>query len=82
MSGFTADKMLPAAYVNEQVRTAGAIDTMGNPVAVVHASGRARCRCCGEKIKRGAEAIQFRYDFGGCGSFTGILAYVHKESCK
>ncbi len=45
------------------------------------ASGRARCRSCGEKIRKGSYAIKFLHDFTGCGSWTVVECWIHAERC-
>ena len=50
-------------------------------IEVIHATGRATCRSCGEKIKKGEKAIRFCYDFTGCGSWTAQLVQVHLYTC-
>ena len=46
------------------------------------ASGRSRCRCCGQRIKKGDYAIHFNYDFVGCGSWTISSCWIHAEDCE
>lgn len=46
------------------------------------ATGRSRCRCCGEKIAKGTRAIHFNYDFVGCGSWTISSCWIHAEECE
>ena len=59
--------------------------TKGHPdYGVIEAkigTGRATCRECGEKIAKGKNAIQFCYDFTGCGSWTVVEIQIHVESC-
>ncbi len=47
----------------------------------VTSSGRARCRCCGEKIAKGEEELKFAYDFHGCGSWTATESHMHTNGC-
>ena len=46
------------------------------------ASGRARCRACGEKINRGDRCLSFVHDFAGSGSWTGVQCYMHENTCE
>jgi hypothetical protein len=43
------------------------------------ATGRAKCRACGQKIEKGAEAIRFTYDFIGSGTWTAVDASIHVQ---
>lgn len=53
----------------------------GGPPRRALATGRARCRRCGSKIERGAEAIRWVHDYQGSGSWTAIDSYVHAFDC-
>ena len=48
---------------------------------VVTATGRAKCRRCGLKIKKGALSIKFLFDFNGCGSWTATQCHMHYGTC-
>lgn len=50
---------------------------------IITATGRARCRSCGEKITKGQQALKFFYDFSACGSWTAIEVQIHlrPEDC-
>lgn len=48
---------------------------------IIDATGRAVCRCCGQKISKGSLAIKFCYDFTGCGSWTVVEVQIHGEHC-
>lgn len=53
----------------------------GEP-SVVTATGRARCRACGERIEKDAPAIRFACDFKACGSWTVVYpCYLHASEC-
>lgn len=45
------------------------------------ATGRAVCRLCGEKIKKGERCWSFGFDFSGYGSYTTQKVYIHMN-CK
>jgi len=49
------------------------------PIRLVEASGRARCRACGELIEKGAEAILFGFDALAPAASRGGIgdAYLH-----
>jgi hypothetical protein len=47
-------------------------------VREVVASGRATCRCCGQKIAKGVPALTFAWDFDSCGSWTATTVSIHK----
>lgn len=49
------------------------------PLEVVAASGRARCKMCGEKILRGVPTITFVYSEGS--SYTSQRVYIHYAPC-
>lgn len=51
------------------------------PVTEHTATGRSRCRACGQKIKKGDRALEFSLDTGG-GSWTAISAFVHAGECS
>lgn len=40
------------------------------------------CRSCAQKIGRGQKAIEFYWDFQGCGSWTAVKCHFHFESCE
>jgi hypothetical protein len=42
------------------------------------ATGRATCRCCGQKIAKGEVALYFAYDFTGSGSYTAVWCWMHQ----
>jgi len=44
------------------------------------ATGRARCRCCGEKIAKGLVALRVFSD-RGAGTWTAVWEYLHAEGC-
>lgn len=48
------------------------------------ASGRATCRCCGEKIEHGDEQLIFPYSFtdASYNSWTAVEAHVHLRDCR
>jgi hypothetical protein len=52
------------------------VDVYGE-IEKVTATGRATCRCCGQKIVKGDEALQFMMDLVGSGSWTATTAYLH-----
>lgn len=45
------------------------------------ATGRARCRGCGEKIRKGVPVGKFGWDFTGSGSWTAVDCYIHADGC-
>lgn len=49
------------------------------PLEVRAATGRARCKMCGEKIAHGQPAITFVYSEGS--SYTSQRVYIHYEPC-
>lgn len=53
----------------------------GGPPERVEATGRARCRNCGNRIGKGLPAIRWAHDFNGSGSFTAMVCYVHAQDC-
>lgn len=50
----------------------------GRPDPVV-GTGRATCRCCGHRIKKGQPAWRFYWDFHGSGSWTATQAQIHRD---
>lgn len=72
----------------EEMRKAGQQGKHMHPVDVgcdpyiVEGTGRATCRCCGEKIKKGEKAIFFYWDFAQCGSWTAVGCQVHLDDCQ
>lgn len=55
------------------------LDLWGRPVVPHIATGRAKCRVCGQKIAKGEECNRFALDNLGLGnSATAIPAYMHK----
>lgn len=46
------------------------------------ATGRARCRSCGQKIAKGAPELRFFWDFTGSGSWTAVEVHIHRENCQ
>lgn len=46
------------------------------------ATGRARCRCCGERIAKGADEVRFYWDFTGSGSWTAVECHIHAAPCE
>lgn len=52
------------------------------PVDVIVATGRANCKCCGRKIKKGETALAWAEDMGGSGSFTATRIQIHAQPCK
>lgn len=48
------------------------------------ATGRATCRECGKKIKKGDRVVRFPYSFtdGSYNSFTAYDCYIHLDDCK
>ena len=40
------------------------------------------CRCCGERMPKGTDALRFNVDFTGSGSWTTVACYVHAEPCE
>jgi hypothetical protein len=67
--------------VNERERSR--IDSVADfgVTEVIEATGRAVCRCCGEKIVKGEVAIRFPFDFTGSGAWTGVEVQIHGEQC-
>lgn len=55
-------------------------------VAAMDGSGRATCRVCGKKIRKGSPALVTVYDFGGgClagDPWTGVEIWIHAEPCQ
>jgi hypothetical protein len=51
-------------------------------VDVVLGTGRATCRHCGQKIKKGEEALKFHHDFTGSGSWTAQSVQIHRTPCE
>ena len=49
---------------------------------IVTATGRARCRCCGQKIAKDETALKFFFDFNGCGSWTAQEVQMHVSGCQ
>lgn len=47
----------------------------------VEASGRARCKACGQKIAKGEPCLRFAWDFRGCGSWTAQTVHMHAAAC-
>ena len=47
---------------------------------VVVASGRARCRVCSEKIKKGDASLKVFMDQGG-GTWSAVHWHLHQEPC-
>lgn len=45
-------------------------------------SGRATCRCCGEKIAKGSTGLVFRYDFTGRGNYAATNCHIHDYDCS
>lgn len=74
-----AIKLLSKYYV-ERYR-AGKDNAQGNNPERKVATGRARCRCCGEVVTKGQEAIFVYHDFTGCGSWTSVACWLHL-SCE
>lgn len=77
------------AEVGEERRgIAGALGLLGyvwaapriDRIDIVPASGRARCRACGETIEKGATAILFGLGVGRPGSPV-TDAYLHSDEC-
>jgi hypothetical protein len=55
-------------------------------VALVTASGRSVCRCCGQRIKKGDSALVTLYSFDGSG-FEGnpwncVDVFIHAGPCN
>lgn len=79
-------KLIPLAELRTMREQAQAgehiypIDVGADP-EIVTGTGRATCRCCGEKIKKGEPAIKFYYDFAGCGSWTAVEVQIHVKDC-
>lgn len=44
-------------------------------------TGRATCRCCGQRIAKGEEVLRFPWDFAKCGSFTATNVQIHAAAC-
>jgi len=63
-----------------EIAALGYLTDMGT-LEVVEATGRAVCRCCGEKIAKGDLAIQYFYDFTGSGSWTAVKVQIHARAC-
>jgi len=64
-----------------EIAALGYLTDMGT-LEVVEATGRAVCRCCGEKIAKGELAIQYFYDFTGSGSWTAVKVQIHAGACE
>lgn len=45
---------------------------------VILGTGRAACRCCGQRIAKGAESLRFAWDFNGSGSWTAQEIQIHR----
>ncbi len=45
---------------------------------VIQGTGRATCRCCGQRIAAGAESLRFAWDFNGSGSWTAQEIQIHR----
>lgn len=58
-------------YANEQ----------GNRFELGIATGRAICRHCGERIRKGERALFGFHDFTGCGSWTAVACWLHLHNC-
>jgi hypothetical protein len=56
----------------------------GDELQETTGTGRAICRCCGQKIKKGEPAYKFLWDFSDlqCGSNTLTLSQIHKYDCR
>lgn len=52
----------------------------GDP-EIVDVKRPSTCRSCAQKIGRGQKAIEFYWDFQGCGSWTAVKCYMHFEPC-
>jgi hypothetical protein len=66
------------------VRTPGYVDEQGNrPIRSITENGRARCRCCGERIPSGTPVIITFHQFGKvvAGSHTATRCFYHAASC-
>lgn len=73
-------------YCHEIRETAGTSGTgpvqYGSIEHGLKATGRARCRCCGDKIAKGTDEIRFYWDFNGCGSWTAVECHIHASPCE
>lgn len=49
---------------------------------IIEGTGRATCRECGRKIKRGDKAIKGFFDFTGNGSWTAVAVQIHFNDCN
>lgn len=45
---------------------------------VILGTGRATCRCCGQRIAAGTESLRFAWDFHGSGSWTAQEIQIHR----
>lgn len=77
-----------AKLAKERANYAGVMDfwpptdvTEFGTVEIIKATGRATCRCCGQRIAKGVEALRFPYDFTGSGSWTAQDIQIHAEHC-
>ncbi|WP_152597923.1 hypothetical protein [Novilysobacter arseniciresistens] len=60
----------------------GGMNEQGNGFETGIATGRARCRCCGEFITKGEEALVGWFDFtGNYGSWTSQRIWLHPHDC-
>lgn len=73
----TFDAQLAAAY-----RALRECQNYGGPPELRIATGRARCRVCGERIAKGEQCVYVVHDFQGSGSFTAIACYLHAHDCS
>jgi hypothetical protein len=55
----------------------GGSDRIWLPIEIVTATGRARCRACGEPIRKGRKAIRFGFQLNP--KARTIPAYIHPD---
>lgn len=61
----------------------GGMNEQGNGFEAGVATGRARCRACGEPIAKGEQALVGYYDFSGnYGSWTSVRIWIHQNECQ
>lgn len=73
--------MLPARKAHEFRN--GGLNDQGNGFELATATGRARCRCCGETIAKGEAAFVGWFDFtGNYGSWTSQRIWLHEHACQ
>lgn len=81
-----------AALIREKVAAGiaagkGGVDYLGvgesfGGAEIVTLGRAARCRCCGERMPKGAQAIQFAYRWVPAFRYRITASYLHVEPCR